>query len=255
MAQLVGRSRPLSLARRNVCDFLHASMKIPTVTIGRTVDLRAVAIARQAASPRPSWCGIFTKAYAIVASRRVELRRACLEFPWGRLYDHPHNIASVVAESTIDGEAVLVPILINNPESLSLLALDERLTRAKNNPQKEVKTFRRSLILARLPRMFRRFMWWYGLNVSGYRRARLFGTFGVTTVSGLGADSLRPLSPWTTLLHYGVIDAECKMVARMTYDHRVLDGTIPALALRDFEGVLHKEILGELQTMQGRAAA
>ena len=38
--------------------------------------------------PRPSWCAIFTKAYAVVAARYPELRRAYLKFPFPRLYEH-----------------------------------------------------------------------------------------------------------------------------------------------------------------------
>ena len=255
MARQVGQSRPLSLARRNVCDFLHASLKVPSVAFGRTLTLSAIVAARQAAHPRPSWCGIFTKAFAIAASRRVELRRSYLDFPWARLYDHPENIASVIVEAEIDGEPVLVPALIAHPETIPLTALDAIMSRIKQDPLKEQKSFRRAMRLARFPRSIRRLVWWYGLNVSGYKRSRWHGTFGVSSVARLGVDSLRPLSPWTSLLHYGVIDDQGTMTARLTFDHRVFDGTVASLALVDFEKALHEEILAELNGSRQRAAA
>ena len=255
MARQFGQSSSLSLARRNVCDFLHASLKVPSVTFGRTMSLSAVVAARHAAKPRPSWCGIFTKAFAITASRRIELRRAYLGFPWQRLYDHPVNIASVIVEKELNGELVLVPALIANPETIPLTALDEIISRVKQDPLKEEKAFRRSMILARYPRAIRRLVWWYGLNVSGYKRSRWFGTFGVSSVARFGVDSLRPLSPWPSLLHYGVIDPRGTMTARLTFDHRIFDGTVASMALMEFEKALHDEILAELISLRSRAAA
>ena len=50
----------------------------------------------------------------------------------------------------------------------------------------------------------RRALMWVALNV-GRQRANFVGTFAVSVYSGLGAESLHPLSVWTTLLNYGVI--------------------------------------------------
>ena len=73
------------------------------------------------------------------------------------------------------------------------------------------------------------------------------GTFGVTAVGKWNVESLRPIAPWTSLLHYGVIDSQGNMTVRLTYDHRVLDGTGPARALHEMEQFLKTDIVAELQ--------
>ena len=85
----------------------------------------------------------------------------------------------------------------------------------------------------------RRLFWWVTLNVSGYKRCKRFGTFGLTSYGNLGAENLHPISPLTTTLTYGPIDpATGRVVVKLIYDHRVLDGAYIARRLRDIEEVL-----------------
>src|SRR5262245_25322551 len=84
-----GRNLGLSVPRRLVCDLLHFASKVPTVPVQRMVDLGELPAVRARLAARPGWCPIFTKAYAIVASRFPELRRSYLPFPYPRLYEHP----------------------------------------------------------------------------------------------------------------------------------------------------------------------
>jgi hypothetical protein len=88
----------------------------------------------------------------------------------------------------------------------------------------------------------RRLVWWVGLNMSGYRRARNFGTFGVSVYSGLGAEALHPLSPLTTTLNYGIIGEDGTVDVRIIYDHRVMDGSTLARALVELEEVLNEQL-------------
>jgi hypothetical protein len=101
----------------------------------------------------------------------------------------------------------------------------------------------------------RRFVWWFGLNVWGRKRAHYMGTFGVSVYASLGAASLHPLSPLTTVLNYGVIDPAGEVDVRLVYDHRVLDGATVARALEDMERVLNCEILAELRYFKSVEAA
>src|SRR3954454_10923594 len=100
---------------------------------------------------------------------------------------------------------------------------------------------------SRLPRPLRRALWWVCLNVSGRKRAKHLGTFGISVYSGLGAASLHPLSPLTTTLNYGVIEPNGSVDVRLIYDHRVLDGSTIARALLDLEQVLNNQILVEMR--------
>src|SRR5262249_39706689 len=137
-----------------------------------------------------------------------------------------------------DEDAVLF-IQIRGPEHHTAAQLDGYLRECKELPVESVGTFRRTLRVSRLPRPLRRLLWWIGLNVSGYKRARNWGTFGVSVYSGLGAESLHPLSPLTTALNYGVIADDGTLDVRIIYDHRVLDGSTVARALADLEEVLN----------------
>jgi hypothetical protein len=253
MTDQSGRSQLLSLPRRVICDFLHFSQKIPTVTIGREMDLRPLVQARQAMAPRPSWCGLFTHAYGKVVARRPDLRRIFLSFPCDRIYVQSGTTADVVIEGNVHGEAALINVPITSPQDRSASQIDQFLSACKEQPLEHVRTFRRAMAIARLPKILRRLVWWSILNVSAYKRSRYWGTFGVTSVAGLGVDSLRPICPWTTLLHYGVINPDGRANVRLTYDHRVLDGTGPAQALRDLEAVLNIECVQELPKLGGAA--
>jgi hypothetical protein len=111
-----------------------------------------------------------------------------------------------------------------------------------------LKEFQRWKRLTRVPRPFRRLLWWIGLNI-GRQRGNFFGTFAVSVYSALKAESLHPLSPLTTLLNYGVIDRNGGVAARIMYDHRVMDGATIARALRRMEEILNSVILEEVRSL------
>ncbi len=109
MTQEYGRRLALSPARRLIADLTTFAMRTPLCTVERTIRLSALAEARQEAQGHPEqltpgWCSLFTKAYAGVAARRPELRRAYIPWPWPHLYEHPINVASVAIERRIGTE-------------------------------------------------------------------------------------------------------------------------------------------------------
>jgi hypothetical protein len=234
------------LPRRFICDLLHFARKVPTVPVQRRMNVAPLMAARQQADPKPSWCALFTKAFGAVASARPELRRAYLSFPWPHLYEHSISVASIAVERRLGDEDAVFFVQIRNPDLLSAEQLDDYLQECKSRPIEMIGTLRRTLRVSRLPRPLRRLLWWIGLNVSGYRRARNWGTFGVSVYSGLGAESLHPLSPLTTALNYGVIADDGTVDVRITYDHRVMDGATIARALADLEDVLNGPVARSL---------
>lgn len=246
MGEQAGRRIALSPQRRFICDLLHFARQVPTVPVQRRMNIAPLLAAREQAYPRPSWCSLFTKAYAMVAAARPELRRAYLSFPWPHLYEHPTSIASIAIERRVGGEDAVLFVQIRSPENHRAEQLDEYVKECKDRPVEEVGTFRRTLRVSRLPRPLRRLLWWIGLNFSGYRRARNWGTFGVSVYSGLGAESLHPLSPLTTTLNYGVIAEDGAVDVRIIYDHRVLDGSCIARALADLEETLNGPVARSL---------
>jgi hypothetical protein len=256
MNQVRGFNIPLSLPRRFICDMLHFAHYVPSVPVQRRMQLADVVAARTAAAePRPSWCGIFTKAYAIVTDANPVLRRAYLSFPWPHLYQHPTNIATIAVERQYGDEEAVFFLHLPHPETRTLQEIDDKLRRYKELPLEHLGAIRRALRTARWPLPVRRFLWWFGLNVSGGKRARFFGTSGISVYGGIGASSLHPLSVLTSTLNFGVIDPDGGVDVRLVYDHRVLDGSAVARALRDLEEVLHHPIQAELRSMRAAEAA
>jgi hypothetical protein len=254
MAQPAGRRLPLSRARRFIGDLMRQAARVPTVSIERRMQLAPVVAARQAAGPRPSWCALFTKAYAFVAAARPELRRVYMSFPWPHLYEHPINVASVAVERHLDDEDAVFFGHLRTPEKQGLMDLDEALRRLKEEPVASIPLYRRIRKVSGLPWPLRRLAWWWGLNSSGHRRVRLLGTFGVNVVAGLGAGTLYLPSPLTTTLSYGAIAEDGSVDVRLLFDHRVVDGATIARALEDLERVLKCEILAELRYFEALAA-
>jgi hypothetical protein len=203
---------------------------------------------------RPSWAVIFMKAYATVAARHAPLRRALLNFPWIRLYEHPQTTCAMALERRYAGEDGIFVGLFRAPEAQPLGQLQEALDHYKGAPLEQIGFFRQALRVSQAPTPVRRLLWWSTLNISGYKRAKRFGTFGLSSYGALGAESLHPISPLTTTLTYGPISPSGLVNVKLTYDHRVLDGAYIARRLRDVEDALHGLILDELRVGVASAA-
>jgi hypothetical protein len=238
-----------------VADLLHFSRQVPLVTADRRMNLAPLVAARQGLAQRPGWCALFTKAFAVVAARRPELRRAYMPFPWPHVYEHGRSVAAITVERQFENEEVPFVAHVHGPEKYGLLELDAYLRRCKNEPLTSNASFRRTLRLGRLPWPLRRLAWWLGLKASGRQRARYFGTFVVTSTAAHGAGMLHLLTPLTIALHYGLFDAAGNLDVRLTFDHRVLDGAPMARALADMERVLLHDILAELRGLATAQAA
>jgi hypothetical protein len=245
----------LTLHRRLICDLLHFARKVPTVPVQRHVNVAPLREQMARLAAPPGWCAVFAKAFGLTALRFKELRRAYIAFPWAHLYEHPISICSVAIERRYAGDDVVFWSHLRAPENQTLTALQGHLRHFKEQPIEAIGHFRRALLVGRLPRVVRRLMWWVGLNSSGVKRAQRMGTFGISVYSGLGAESLHPLSPLTTTLNYGVVGPDGQVAVRIVYDHRVMDGSTVARALAYMEQVLLGEILQELRSDPALRAA
>jgi hypothetical protein len=254
MPQPTGFYLPLSRPRRLMGDFLHFAQRVPSVPVERRMKLAPLVAAREAATPRPSWCSIFTKAWGFACAAHPPLRRAWLSFPWPRLYQHPINVATVAVERPYGGDDAVFFMQITRPEQKPLTEISARLKWFKDRPLDSAAALQRQMRLAGLPLPLRRLLWWGALNLDGRRRARLLGTFGVTSYSGLGSSSLHPRGLLTSTLSYGVIEPDGAVDVRVVYDHRTLDGGTVARALADLERFLMHEILAELRYLEGLRA-
>lgn len=251
---MCGRRIPLSRARRLVIDFLHFAKTVPTVPVQRRIKLHSVIEARAALADRPAWTAIMVKAFAAVSAEFPDLRRAYCKFPWPHLYEVPTPVASVVVERDFEGDKAIFIGRVKDPAALPLPELTKRMGVFNESPVEEVRDFRRALRMLRYPRPIRRALWWLGLNW-GRQRARHFGTFGISVYSALGAESLHPLSPLTTILNYGVFSPDGEVDLRVVYDHRVMDGAVVARALGRMQEILTGAIVDELRMLSTTQAS
>lgn len=241
-----GKSIPLSLGRRLVVDLTR--FHVPSVPVQRVMNIAALVEARAGAAERPIWAAIFAKAYGLAAEEMPVLRRAYVKFPRPHLYEYPISTVSMVVEREYQGEMIVLTTLIRDPAKAPIAGITETIRHAKTVPVEDVPAFARMLNLARWPTPIRRMIWWLGLNL-GRQRGNYFGTFGITVYSGLGAESLHPISPLTAVLNYGIIDAHGNVPVRIMYDHRVLDGSMVARTLARVEEKLNGPVLAELRAL------
>lgn len=252
MVHPTGKTLRLSAPRTFITDLARVAREVPSVPIERRMNVASLTEAREVADPRPGWCAIFIRAYSLVAARWPELRRAYISFPWPRLYEHPINMATVAIERRVQGEDAVLFAQLRAPEHQSVAAIEAYLRHCKEAPLENIGFFRRILTVSRLPRPLRWLIWWIGYHASGRNRAKHIGTYGVSVISGHGAQALRLICPLTTALDYGIIDDNGEVDVRLTIDHRVLDGATAARVLADMEQVLNLEVLAELQRMRIR---
>ena len=243
----MGRSIPISNGRRAIAAMLEYSRKIPTVPVSRAINVAALAQTRGRSFDSISWTAIFIRAYGIVCKRFPELRRSWISWPYPHLYEHSHSKCAVAVEREWEGEKIVLMGLIREPESSSLLKIHNDLLDYKNADIWSVSSFRATLRFGSMPKSIQRLILWSKLDTSGPRRVKHFGTFGISNYGSLGAESLHPIGPQTTVLTLSPIDPNGAMNAKLVYDHRVLDGSFIARCLLHLDEVLHDVILAELR--------
>ena len=242
-----GRSIPLSVPRRLMCDYLALCRGIPLIPMQRTMQLAELVAARNwLGDNRPSWVAIFLKAYGQVCSRHPELRTTFMPRPWGHLYEHPEPVAVLAVERQMNGENAVLPAQMRDPGSRSLNEINAYVQRCKEAPLDEIRGYRRALRLSRYPWIARAMLYelsrWCGAQRSVY-----LGTFGIGVTASHGASTLAVVAPLTTTLHYGEFAADGSLPMRLTFDHRVIDGAFVARVLTEFEEVLLTDILSEVR--------
>ena len=248
----VGRWRQLSPARRAIAEILHQAQHVPTVPVAKRIQVAEIAKLRQAEDSPPSWTALFMWAYAQVAREFPALRRIWMPWPVPHLYEHPYSVCKLAIERHWENE--LVPFLaeIHYPEDKSLSTIQEKIQYLKHEEIQAVGCFRQMLRLGSLSQPLRRIAAWKMLYLSGSRRARRVGTFGLSNYGQLGAESIHPIAPLTTVLTLGPIGPKGDVTVKVIYDHRVLDGSYVARCLNRLEHVLLTSVADGLRSTTNR---
>jgi len=241
-----GTVRKITLPRRLVADLMHASMRVPFVSLTRPLHVRGLSEARAQAAHRPGWAAIFVKAFALVAKEEPVLRTLYVKWPMPAFYELPRSVAMVAIARVEEGQDCVLPQKVSAPDEMSLAEVDAMIRHARDAPIEQVPAFRKILRTTALPLPLRRLCWAIGLNF-GRQRANWFGSFGVTSVAAYGAGQLHALSPGPFILSYGVEKPDQTIDVVLRWDHRITDAALVAKVLNRLEQVLNSEIAGELR--------
>ncbi len=248
-----GRRLGIDESRRLVLDVLHYSADVPCFPVEQLMDMRQVARLRSQTNSRISWTVLFAKAYGRVACEIPLLRRAYLAWPWPHLFEYSGSVATIAVNRQYRGDNRLFWARLPRPEESSLLDLQHQLERFQTAPVEQV--FDRHLLMSRLPTLARRILWWSRLNLAPRQRARRIGTFGMSSMAGLGVYNRLHPHFLTSSLSFGPLQDDGGMLVSVLCDHRVLDGVPAAQAINRLEEVLRGEIAEELGTLIRRPAA
>src|SRR4030081_3063717 len=180
-----GTVRKISMPRRLAAALMHASSRVPFVSLQRPLNVRPLLEARALAAQPPGWAAIFVKAFALLARDEPTLRTLYAKWPWPSFYELPRSVAMVAIARVEDGQHCVLPQKVPAADTLTLNEIDAQIRHAKDAPIGEVPAFRKILRVTRLPLPLRRLMV-LGRPPFGRQRANWFGSFGVTSVAAYG---------------------------------------------------------------------
>src|SRR3954466_13204580 len=146
-----GTVRKISLPRRLITDLMHASMRVPFVSLTRRLNVRELSEARAMTARPVGWAAIFVKAFSLVAKEQPVLRTLYAKWPWPSFYELPRSVAMVAIARVEDGEDCVLPQRVAGPDSLPLAEVHALIRHAKHAPIDEVPMFRKIMLVTRLP--------------------------------------------------------------------------------------------------------
>src|SRR4030081_2135974 len=146
-----GTVRKISMPRRLVADLMHASIRVPFVSLTRPINIRQLLEARALAAQPPGWAAIFVKAFSLVPEDEPVLRTLYATWPWPSFYELPRSVAMIAIARVEDGQDCVLPQKVTAADTVSLIEVDAQIRHAKEAPIREVPSFRKMLRVTRLP--------------------------------------------------------------------------------------------------------
>jgi hypothetical protein len=244
-----GTIREISIPRRFIADLMHASVRVPFVSLRRTLHVRQLIEAQAMAVPKSGWAAIFAKAFCLVARDEPALRTLYIRWPWPHFYELPRSVGMVAIARIEDGQDCVLPQRVRAADEVSLAEVDELIRHATTADVADVPSFRKILRITRLPLPLRRLIWFISLNI-GRQRANYLGNFGITSVSPFGAGELHALTPGPFIISYGTVAPDQTIDVVIRWDHRITDAALIANAMTRLEQVLNTSIAAELLANQ-----
>jgi hypothetical protein len=222
---------------------------MPICAHDRLIDLSELVEVRRNSAVRISWPVIFMKAYSLVGAANPILRRWHQDFPWKHQGESPDVVPMVAVTRRYRDDDWLFFGRFDKADQRALDELQTRLDQYQTHPVEIA--FRTQRRFSMYPRFVRRLVFWGKMNLSGNRRLKRLGTFGLTTISGAGATIQMPPTPNTSAITYGPMDENEQSLVTIAYDHRLMDGMTVARLLQELDDTLHGPVLQELRELAG----
>jgi pyruvate/2-oxoglutarate dehydrogenase complex dihydrolipoamide acyltransferase (E2) component len=231
-------SLPFPVARRQTYTFLRDARRTAHVYLLTEVDAGPLRAARDASANRPSYVSFVVKAVAEVLTGYPDAR-AVLHGrfrPRLAVFDDVH--AKVLFDKTVDGQRCVLSGTVESAQRQSLDQIQRTIDQYKYAEVDDVGPFRDVRRVQRLPLPLAWLVYRTVLR-NPARRARLQGTFAVTSVGQEPVQTILPMISGTIGVGVGRIVE--RPVARggevvvapvltlsLTFDHRVIDGAMAA---------------------------
>lgn len=237
-------------SRALVSDVLHFHQSMPTCAHDRLIPLAELDELRRRLPIRVSWPVLFLKAFSAVSMRHPKLLQTWRRWPWPHVFQHASPCGIVAVSRCFRDDDWLFWGRFPDPQNSPVEVLQARLDQFARGRVEDV--FRQQLQLSALPRLARRLIWWWCLNISGEKRTRRTGTFALTSLASRGAEIQHPPGLMTSVLTFGPINSAGHARVTVAYDHRLMDGAFVAERLEEIEVELHGPISAELLSLQTR---
>ena len=127
---------------------MHASIRIPFVSLQRPLNVRQLLEARALAAQPPGWAAIFVKAFSLVAREEPVLRTLYAKWPWPSLYELPRSIAMIAIARVEDGEDCVLPQKIIAADALPFALCISSITDREHRAIENVSIARGNLVPA-----------------------------------------------------------------------------------------------------------
>ena len=201
MREPTGHYLPLPGPRKFIGDLVHFARRIPSAPVARTIRYFG---------PFGGTGSAFRAAVVVVHFHEgirvwweLKIRRCggrCSNSPGRGFIEHPWMNCAMAIERVYQGEEGVFVGIFRAPEQQTLSQLQQAVAWYKNETLEKVGFYRMALRFSKAPTPLRRLLWWGTLNISGFKRSKRFGTFGLSSYGALGAEQIHPISPLSTTL-------------------------------------------------------
>jgi len=241
-----GTVRKITMPRRLVADLMHASVRVPFVTLSRPLYIRTLIEARAQAAQPPGWAAIFVKAFALVAKDEPSLRTLFIKWPVAHFYELPAQ-RRLCDDRAGRGRRGLRAAAEGQCARRDAAPRGRCGTPAgQGHAIDQVPAFRKMM---KQPGCRYRCVVCSGrLASTGVAACQLFRQLWGDLGGPFGGGELHALGPGPFVLSYGRVTADQTIDVVIRWDHRITDAALIAKALTRLEQVLNTEIAAELRT-------